>query len=506
MTETVTTPECNGVASSNTRNSELDGVSSHSCEDESGSELFDSFMEIANDPSHREHQGEAKPEPSRMTEKLESEGTEEECNQDGQFEKLSLGSEDRVVNGRCEQAVCPVTKLETEEKSEGGNRPRTEDSEKRESNVRLSKAVGDLDGLQQQLSSMMVSLQSQASNETEEKNTDTMGSLKPGVDSAKNDPEQTVTQDLTPAKNGAHSGDQNLDENLERVSRAVGEEQGSTSEVESGNQDDDEKQGALPPTQGEENVPGNSSHGCEESGDVHQVKVEEVQQEKSHMDEADTQLSAESTTPTMKEDNDYNSPDDPELCTGDGQSNNDNKTPQTSLSAEISGPRCDVLGDSSSTGDLASMPVSCEVTPPLNSTVPDIEIATVDGQCSSSEVKSLDSLDMDQSSGSQPGSPSQSDEGIDSDTRSDCEDEPSFLDPESLQRSRPKSWYLEIASRDSIHSDSSAEGDSRAGGKSSKASSLGTVCKESCTQVHSALPWKPGHLTQECSSLSSGPK
>ena len=121
---------------------------------------------------------------------------------------------------------------------------------------------------------------------------------------------------------------------------------------------------------------------------------------------------------------------------------------------------------------------------PSGNSVPEIEILRAD-ESSTAERKSLDSLDTDESSraSSQPGSPAQSDEGIDSDSRSDYgDDDDGLLDPDALHKFRPKSWYLEVASRDSIHSDSSIEGEPRdakssdgTDGKYISAGSLGTV-------------------------------
>lgn len=121
---------------------------------------------------------------------------------------------------------------------------------------------------------------------------------------------------------------------------------------------------------------------------------------------------------------------------------------------------------------------------PSGNSVPEIEILRAD-ESSTAERKSLDSLDTDESSraSSQPGSPAQSDEGIDSDSRSDYgDDDDGLLDPDALHKFRPKSWYLEVASRDSIHSDSSIEGEPRdakssdgTDGKYISTGSLGTV-------------------------------
>lgn len=81
--------------------------------------------------------------------------------------------------------------------------------------------------------------------------------------------------------------------------------------------------------------------------------------------------------------------------------------------------------------------------------VPGIEITVTD------ESKSLDSLDTEGSSNSRPTSPAASDEGIDSDTPSDYgDDDEAVFDPENLSSSRRKSWLLET-DRDRLSSDSS---------------------------------------------------
>ena len=88
--------------------------------------------------------------------------------------------------------------------------------------------------------------------------------------------------------------------------------------------------------------------------------------------------------------------------------------------------------------------------------VPDIEITMTD-ESGISERKSLDSLDTEGSSNSRPASPTASDEGIDSDTPSDYgdDDEDVTFDPESPGSSaRRKSWLLET-DRDRLSSDSS---------------------------------------------------
>ena len=86
--------------------------------------------------------------------------------------------------------------------------------------------------------------------------------------------------------------------------------------------------------------------------------------------------------------------------------------------------------------------------------IPDIEITT--DESGISERKSLDSLDTEGSSNSRPTSPTYTDDGIDSDTPSDYgddDDDATFV-PENVAATRRKSWLLET-DRDRVSSDSS---------------------------------------------------
>ena len=90
--------------------------------------------------------------------------------------------------------------------------------------------------------------------------------------------------------------------------------------------------------------------------------------------------------------------------------------------------------------------------------VPGIEITMTD-ESGISENKSLDSLDTEESSNSRPASPAGSDEGVDSDAPSDYgeDDEDATFDPENTNSSavcHGKSWLLEL-DRDRLSSDSS---------------------------------------------------
>ena len=89
--------------------------------------------------------------------------------------------------------------------------------------------------------------------------------------------------------------------------------------------------------------------------------------------------------------------------------------------------------------------------------IPDIEITT--DESGISERKSLDSLDTEESSNSRPASPELTDDGIDSDTPSDYgdDDDNNTFDPDNLGASstcKRKSWLLET-DRDRLSSDSS---------------------------------------------------
>lgn len=86
--------------------------------------------------------------------------------------------------------------------------------------------------------------------------------------------------------------------------------------------------------------------------------------------------------------------------------------------------------------------------------IPDIEITT--DESGISEDKRLDSLDTESSSNSRPASPALSDDGVDSDTPSDYgdDDDEGTFGPDNLGASGRKSWLLET-DRDRLSSDSS---------------------------------------------------
>ena len=543
-------------------------------DDGSANELFESLMEIANDPAL---QDEARPS-VELGENLTAMGAVTELNHESSFdtteakEVKAVGANNREQSVDSEitaQSIATDSVVQIEsgteiERSGGKSDPGVE--------KRLSKAVVDLEGLEQQLSTMIASFQpgptkkeivggkvENEGSEAEATKSDEKcdDELNQGVEadnkvtssveelSTKNDKEQEVisTTDSTRpidaqssllSQNSQHDilvNEKELtpDSFTEQKVSAPGSQQdidGSGTETKQMLDEPhlEENLVRVLPNDGNEetaeNQPVNNT-ACEQeitmSDTVQVLESESESCTGSHIEEIQTdEQSAESTAQKDKdiayENSSSEDPRSQKIAQTDVQSSDClpqmdkevacEKTAPANVTTQEEQVHTDLLPSSAhdincpDTQAPTKMPekansldgldqegADAPVFPSGNS-VPEIEILRAD-ESSTAERKSLDSLDTDESSraSSQPGSPAQSDEGIDSDSRSDYgDDDDGLLDPDALHKFRPKSWYLEVASRDSIHSDSSIEGEPRdakssdgTDGKYISAGSLGTV-------------------------------
>ena len=522
-------------------------------DDGSANELFESLMEIANDPAL---QDEARAS-VELGENVTAMGAVTELNHESSFDTTEAKEVKAVGANNREQSVGIATdgvvQIEsgTEiERSGGKSDPGVE--------KRLSKAVVDLEGLEQQLSTMIASFQpgptkkeivggkvENEGSEAEATKSDEKcdDELNQGVEadnqvtssveelSTKNDEEQEVisTTDSTRpidaqssllSQNSQHDilvNEKELtpDSFTEQKISVPGSQQdidGSGTETKQMLDEPhlEENLVRVLPNDGNEetaeNQPVNKAAGEQEITMSDTVQVLESESESctgSHREEIQTvEQSAESTAQKDKDIAYENSSSEDarsqkiaqtDVQSSDCQPQMDKevawgKTAPANVTTQEEQVHTDLLPSkmpekANSLDDLDQEGADAPVFPSGNS-VPEIEILRAD-ESSTAERKSLDSLDTDESSraSSQPGSPAQSDEGIDSDSRSDYgDDDDRLLDPDALHKFRPKSWYLEVASRDSIHSDSSIEGEPRdakssdgTDGKYISTGSLGTV-------------------------------
>ncbi|KAL9961891.1 hypothetical protein ACROYT_G030924 [Oculina patagonica] len=181
--------------------------------------------------------------------------------------------------------------------------------------------------------------------------------------------------------------------------------------------------------------------------DVDVVKVQEVKMENDKSGESDRPVPAKED---LNESNVMGTSETPERDLNAGQEDG-SKVPvgtvelqaETKVEESKNGEEKVSIDKSDSTDELDKEVVKCM-------SIPDIEITTDE-----SENKSLDSIDTEGSSNSPPASPAFSDDGVDSDTPSDYgDDDDGTFEPINLEASRRKSWLLET-DRDRLSSDSS---------------------------------------------------
>ena len=376
-----------------------------------------------------------------------------------------------------EQSVVNIRELDSEksslEKSGDGAHDKEQDSQKEEVAHRLSKAVEDLAGLEQLLSSVVSEFKVANSERTVEK-------IEEGKEgNSLNQKEEKSMSD--------YSGNLSLEKNEKDVHGIVS--QGSEGEDESNKGTEKvvcdcsevkEQSGTLEfkgdqmnkiadSAESDKQVPDDKDTQVEEDASLVSDSAVEINKEESIMDKfidkktepsvesesvekPDAEISAEESAEKTLTDGNGITADasleksetvdksDPDICKGESA---ENKVTEASLEKSD--------GKDKEDSNVTNADMS----------VPGIEI-TVTDESETSENKSLDSMDTEEDgpSNDNPSMPSTaSDEGIDSDTASDYgDDDDGVSDPENLGSAanvcKRKSWCLEI-NRDRLSSDSS---------------------------------------------------
>ena len=366
------------------------------------------------------------------------------------------------------------------EKSRDGANDKEQDSQKEEVAHRLSKAVEDLAGLEQLLSSVVSEFKVANSERTVEKIDE--GKEANSLDQKEEKSVSDYSGNLSLEKNekdvheivpqGAQGEDENY-KGSENVLCDCSEVKGQSGTLEFKG---DQMNKIVDSAESGKQVPGDEDTQVEKDASLISDSTVEINKEESIMEKLidkktepsvesksvekpDSEVSAEESTEktltdgkgitadTSLEKSETVNKSYPDICKGESAENE--VTDESGIVAEAS------LEKSDSKNKEDSSVTNADVS------VPGIEI-TVTDESETSENKSLDSMDTEED-GPSNGNPlvpsTASDEGIDSDTASDYgDDDDGVSDPENLSSAadvcRRKSWYLEI-NRDRLSSDSS---------------------------------------------------
>lgn len=386
--------------------------------------------------------------------KNEVDRTEELSRGTENLEKNSESSEIPAVGGNkeispdpTEHAVeCAISSDDKEELPSGND----------ESDVakRLSKAMEDLAGLEQQLSTAVMELKQSTGENTfaekgdeKELNAETQEGQTLETQPEGQVASQTNTTDTAETKVEDELVVNKVETNEGRNVPPVQEtsDNATVCETDANLNDSNYKETLV------ENTDINNKDAIDDDckgTDVDVVKVQEVEMENPESGKSDIPVPAKED---LKDESDVmGTSETPERDLNAGQEVG-SKVPvgtvelqaETKVEESKNGEEKVSIDKSDSTDELDKEVVKCM-------SIPDIEITTDE-----TENKSLDSLDTEGSSNSPPASPAFSDDGVDSDTPSDYgDDDDGTFEPDNLEASRRKSWLLEI-DRDRLSSDSS---------------------------------------------------
>ena len=383
-----------------------------------------------------------------------------------------------------EQSVVNIPELDSEEssleKSGDGVNDKEQDSQKEEVAHRLSKAVEDLAGLEQLLSSVVSEFKVANSERTVEnidegkegnsidpKEEKSMGDYSGNLSVVKN--EKDVHGIVSQGSEGVDESYKGTETVVHDCSKVKG--QSGTLEFKG-----DQMNKIADSAESDKQVPDDKDTQVEEDASLVSDSAVEINKEESIMDKLidkktepsvvsesvekpDAEISAEEsaektltdgngiTADASLEKSETVNKSDPDICKGESAENK--VTDESGIVAEASLEKSDGKDKEDSNVTNADM------------SVPGIEI-TVTDESETSENKSLDSMDTEEDgpSNGNPSMPSTaSDEGIDSDTASDYgDDDHGVSDPENLGSAadvcKRKSWCLEI-NRERLSSDSS---------------------------------------------------
>ena len=389
-----------------------------------------------------------------------------------------------IVADLKEQEVGNTSELNSKEssleKSRDGANDKEQDSQKEEVAHRLSKAVEDLAGLEQLLSSVVSEFKVANSERTVEKIDE--GKEANSLDQKEEKSVSDYSGNLSLEKNekdvheivpqGAQGEDESY-KGSENVLCDCSEVKGQSGTLEFKG---DQMNKIVDSAESGKQVPGDEDTQVEKDASLISDSTVEINKEESIMEKLidkktepsvesksvekpDFEVSAEESTEktltdgkgitadTSLEKSETVNKSYPDICKGESAENE--VTDESGIVAEAS------LEKSDSKNKEDSSVTNADVS------VPGIEI-TVTDESETSENKSLDSMDTEED-GPSNGNPlvpsTASDEGIDSDTASDYgDDDDGVSDPENLSSAadvcKRKSWYLEI-NRDRLSSDSS---------------------------------------------------
>ena len=398
-------------------------------------------------------------------------------------ENASCDVNDTVADLKA-QSVVNIRELDSEksslEKSGDGAHDKEQDSQKEEVAHRLSKAVEDLAGLEQLLSSVVSEFkvansertvekieEGKEGNSLDQKEEKSMGDYSGNLSLEKNE------KDVHGIVSQGSEGEDESNKGTEKVVCDCSEVKGQSGTLEFKG---DQMNKIADSAESDKQVPDDKDTQVEEDASLVSDSAVQINKEESIMDKfidkktepsvesesvekPDAEISAEEsaektltdgngiTADASLEKSETVNKSDPDICKGESAENK--VTDESEIVAEASLEKSDGKDKEDSNVTNADM------------SVPGIEI-TVTDESETSENKSLDSMDTEEDgpSNGNPSMPSTaSDEGIDSDTASDYgDDDDGVSDPENLGSAanvcKRKSWCLEI-NRDRLSSDSS---------------------------------------------------